>query len=257
MSFDARLPSTLHESRAQELRLLSSGSSAWTLVGLSTALALPSMLTTGWLSIANQSLIAMIGAMALNLLMGTTGQISLGHAGFIAAGAFTSAALVTHIEAPFALSLVAAAMVGEVIGVLVGFPALRLKGLYLAVSTLAAHFVIIAGLGQYQSWLSYGAGFQMPPPSCSAWLSAPSAAGIISCCRPRCSCCWSISTGYVRRSGARGWPSTIATSRPRRSGINTAHLKLLAFSASTAVTSFAGALWAYHTARRWKRSTST
>lgn len=97
------------------------------------------MLTTGWQSIANQSLIAMIGAMALNLLMGTT--ISLGHAGFIAAGAFTAAALVTHIDAPFALSLVAAAVVGGVIGVLVGFPALRLKGLYLAVSTLAAHFV--------------------------------------------------------------------------------------------------------------------
>jgi len=52
--------------------------------------------------------------------------------------------------------LAAAALV---LGVMVGLPALRLKGLYLAVSTLAAHFVIIVGVGQYQSAISYGAGF--------------------------------------------------------------------------------------------------
>ena len=82
---------------------------------------------------------------------------------FIAAGAFTAAALVTHVDAPFVVTLLAAAVVGGVLGVAVGLPALRLKGLYLAVSTLAAYFVIIVGIGQYQAAISYGAGFTMPP----------------------------------------------------------------------------------------------
>ena len=128
-------------------------------------LLLPLALTNFWTGVANQVFIAVVGALALNLLMGTTGQISLGHAGFVAAGAFTVAALITHVDAPIAVTLPAAAIVGAILGVLVGLPALRLKGLYLAVSTLAAHFVIIVGVGQYQSAISYGAGFTIPPPA--------------------------------------------------------------------------------------------
>ena len=88
-------------------------------------LLLPLLLTNYWLGIANQACIAIIGALALNLLMGTTGQISLGHAGFIAAGAFTAAALTTRVQAPIAVTLLAAAVVGALLGVLVGLPALR------------------------------------------------------------------------------------------------------------------------------------
>ena len=87
----------------------------------------------------------------------------------MAAGAFTVAALITHAEAPLGVTLVAAAVAGAILGVLVGLPALRLKGLYLAVSTLAAHFVIIVGVGQYQSAISYGSGFTIPPPSLFGW----------------------------------------------------------------------------------------
>ena len=149
---------------ARDMQLLDSGFVRfWALAGLAAALLLPLVLTNFWTGVANQAFIAIIGALALNLLMGTTGQISLGHAGFIAAGAFTAAALVTHVEAPFAVTLLAAAHRRcACSGVLVGLPALRLKGLYLAVSTLAAHFVIIVGLGQYQAAISYGCGLHHP-----------------------------------------------------------------------------------------------
>src|SRR5882757_155347 len=146
------LPSTLRTDYCGDIRLLDSAFVRfWAAAALALAILLPFLLTNFWTGVANQVFIAVIGALALNLLMGTTGQISLGHAGFVAAGAFTVAALITHVEAPIFVTLPVAAIVGAVLGVLVGLPALRLKGLYLAVSTLAAHFVIIVGVGQYQS----------------------------------------------------------------------------------------------------------
>src|SRR6516162_4836141 len=160
------LPSTLRTDFRDDIQLLDSGFVRfWAAAGLIAALLLPLVLTNFWTGVANELFIAVIGALALNLLMGTTGQISLGHAGFLAAGAFTVAALITHFNAPIVATVLSAAVVGAVLGVLVGLPALRLKGLYLAVSTLAAHFVIIVGLGQYQAAISYGSGFSIGPPS--------------------------------------------------------------------------------------------
>ncbi len=160
------LPSTLRTNFRDDIQLLNSGFVRfWAAAGLVAALLLPLALTNFWTGVANQVFIAVIGALALNLLTGTTGQISLGHAGFVAAGAFTVAALITHFEAPFGFVLLAAAIIGAILGILVGLPALRLKGLYLAVSTLAAHFVILVGVGQYQSTISYGSGFTIPSPS--------------------------------------------------------------------------------------------
>ena len=207
---------------------------------------------------ANQVFIAVIGALALNLLMGTTGQISLGHAGFVAAGAFTVAVLITHADAPIAVTLPAAAIVGAILGVMVGLPALRLKGLYLAVSTLAAHFVIIVGVGQYQSAISYGAGFTIPPPaffgfsigSERAWyfFLLPFALGVLL-----------LNLNWLRSAYGRAWMAIRHRDIAAESlGINVALYKLLAFSASTSLTCVAGALWAYHTAScRSKPSTST
>src|SRR5262249_56756320 len=97
------LPSTLRTDFRDDIQLLDSAFVRfWALAGLVVALLLPLALTNFWTGVANQVFIAVIGALALNLLMGTTGQISLGHAGFVAAGAFTPAALVPHLPAPLA-----------------------------------------------------------------------------------------------------------------------------------------------------------
>jgi len=243
------LPSTLRTDFRDDIQLLDSGFVRfWATAGLIAALLLPLVLTNFWTGVANELFIAVIGALALNLLMGTTGQISLGHAGFLAAGAFTVAALITHFNAPIVATLLSAAVVGAVLGVLVGLPALRLKGLYLAVSTLAAHFVIIVGVGQYQSILNYGSGFTIPSPSLfgleigseRSWyfFLLPFVLGILL-----------LNLNWLRSAYGRAWMAIRHRDVTAEAlGINVARYKLLAFSASTSLTCIAGALWAYHTA---------
>ena len=248
MSFVARLPSTLRTNYARDMRLLDSGFVwFWTVAGTAAALALPLLLTNFWSGVANETLIAIIGALALNLLMGTTGQISLGQAGFIAAGAFTVAALVANFGAPIGITLVAAAAVGAVLGVLVGLPALRLKGLYLAVSTLAAHFVIIVGLTQYQAAISYGAGFSIAAPSIFG-VSLSSERHWFYFLLPITIVVLLVNVNWLRSAFGRAWMAIHHRDIAAESlGINVARYKLLSFSASTSLTCLAGALWAYHT----------
>jgi branched-chain amino acid transport system permease protein len=75
--------------------------------------------------------------------MGYCGQLSLGHAGFMAVGAFTTAILANSLQMPFAASLIMSGLSAGLIGVAFGLPSLRVKGFYLAISTIAAQFIII------------------------------------------------------------------------------------------------------------------
>ena len=103
------------------------------------------------LDLANQVLIAVVGAVALMLLTGYAGQVSLGHAGLMAAGAFTTGILARETGAPFWMALPASGVAGALIGFLFGLPSLRLRGLYLAVSTLALHFIVIHAGQEYET----------------------------------------------------------------------------------------------------------
>jgi len=96
-----------------------------------------------YLTLANQVGIAVIGAIGLNILVGYTGQISLGQGGFMAVGAYTAGILTAHYGVPWYLSTIAACLVTAAVGALFGIPSLRLKGLYLAIATLAAQEIII------------------------------------------------------------------------------------------------------------------
>ena len=84
-----------------------------------------------------------IAALGLNLLVGSTGQISVGHAAFFGFGAFASVWLNNNFSFfPVWFSIPAAATLTAIVGILFGIPAARLKGLYLAIATLAAQFII-------------------------------------------------------------------------------------------------------------------
>lgn len=107
-------------------------------------------------------LLACIGAIALNLLMGTLGQVSLGTAAFLAIGAFGAYALLAA-GVPFPLDVVGASLAAGIIGILFGLPALRLRGLYLALATLAAYFVVFYFVDLYQEHSPYGSGFLIQP----------------------------------------------------------------------------------------------
>jgi branched-chain amino acid transport system permease protein len=96
-----------------------------------------------WLGVCNLIGITLIAAIGLNILVGYCGQLSIGHAGFIAVGAYTSAILTNRLELPFLVGLICAGIMAGVIGLIFGIPSVRVKGFYLAITTIAAQFIII------------------------------------------------------------------------------------------------------------------
>ncbi len=109
---------------------------------LAFVLVFPFFADNYWLTLANQIGIAAVGAIGLNILVGYTGQISLGQGAFLGVGAYATGILVKQMGAPWPLAVVAACFITALVGMLFGIPALRLKGLYLAIATLAAQEII-------------------------------------------------------------------------------------------------------------------
>jgi len=111
------------------------------LVGLAVLLCAPLVFGRYELSLLIQIGFLGIAALGLNILVGFTGQISIGHAAFFGFGAFASAGLVEH-GVPVPLAIPLAGVATALVGLVFGLPAARLKGLYLAIATLAAQFIL-------------------------------------------------------------------------------------------------------------------
>lgn len=198
------------------------------------------------LDIANQIFLAFIGAIALMLLTGYAGLISLGHAGLIAAGAFTTAILFKEVHAPIYVTLPASGLVGALLGVIIGLPSLRLKGLYLALSTLALHFIVIYLGAEYESSRSYATGVLIDSPSLGPLLIED----------PRI---WYFllfivdvlliifAINIVRTRTGRAWIAIRDRDVAAEAlGIKLARAKLSAFVTCSVITSIAGCLFAYY-----------
>jgi len=129
---------------AKDMAIFDSAFARWLLaLFLLALLTAPLFASSYWMDVINRVGIAVIGAVGLNILTGFTGQISLGNAGFMAVGAYTTAYLGAHLpQAPFVAVILFSGLVAAVVGMVFGVPSLRLKGLYLAMATLAAHFII-------------------------------------------------------------------------------------------------------------------
>ena len=110
--------------------------------------------------------IACLGAIGLNILVGYTGQISVGHAAFMSVGAYTAANLVVRGGLPWWLAMPCGGAMAALVGTFFGLPSLRIKGLYLAISTLAAQ-LIIEWVLNHVTWVSGGVGASVyvPKPS--------------------------------------------------------------------------------------------
>ena len=104
-------------------------------------LAYPWVASTNWVTVANLALVAIVGSVALMILTGFTGQISLGHAAFLAIGAYTTAILGAQFALPFWLLLPVSGLVAAAVGLAIGPFALRLEGLYLAIVTIGLAFL--------------------------------------------------------------------------------------------------------------------
>jgi branched-chain amino acid transport system permease protein len=201
------------------------------------------------LSILNLVGIASIGALGLNLLVGYAGQISLGQGGFMAVGAYTAALLVLRLEAPFWVALPAAGAVTALVGCLFGIPSLRVKGLYLAIATLAAQFIIEWNL-LHSAWIT-GQGAQ------GALVIEPAALGTLVLDSERRKyylimgvavlatvVARNLTRTYVGRAFVAIRDQDVAA---ETMGVNIFRYKLLAFAISSFYAGVTGAMWAYYT----------
>ena len=114
--------------------------------------------------IGNLILVNLISAIGLNLLIGFTGLLSLGHAAFMGVGAYTSALLITGFGCPFILSVLIAGLMAALFGIIVGVPSLRIKGFYLMVATLAFQFVIEYMIIHWDNLTRGIRGIELPTP---------------------------------------------------------------------------------------------
>jgi len=134
----------------QDIRLVKHGGQAFWYGLLGLALAAAPLLPEYYLSqLTFVCIYALIGV-GLMLLTGYTGQISLGHAAFLAVGAYTEAVLQAK-GVPFGVSLLAAGAVAGLAGIVIGLPALRLTGIYLAIATIAFGFIVQEVLARWES----------------------------------------------------------------------------------------------------------
>lgn len=120
----------------------------WSLLALTVLIGLPFLLAGYQVFVVNLVLINIMIILGLNVLIGNTGQISLGHGGFVAIGAYMTVILDESL--PFIPALIIAALIAAVFGVLLGIPSLKLEGPYLAVATLGFGLAITVIIGRVQ-----------------------------------------------------------------------------------------------------------
>ena len=148
---------------AQDLKLFKHGGQVFW-YGLLVALLLAAPFAVGeyGMSQLHFILIYSIVGLGLMLLVGFTGQISLGHAAFLAVGAYTEALLQAR-GVPFFVSLPAAALFSAALGWILGLPALRLKGIYLAIATFAFNIIIEEVLARWEGLTGGNSGLHLKP----------------------------------------------------------------------------------------------
>src|SRR5699024_3317334 len=114
----------------------------WLLVLACAMFVFPFIASEYWLYLACLVMINIVSATGLNILTGYTGLVSLGQAAFMGIGAYAVAYMDGHFGTPVILNLLIAGGVTMLGGVVVGIPSLRVKGLYLAIATIAASMIL-------------------------------------------------------------------------------------------------------------------
>ncbi|MBI5668091.1 MAG: branched-chain amino acid ABC transporter permease [Chloroflexi bacterium] len=153
MSANIRPAGVFDVNYGQDISLNRTRGDRWLANGLFLLLLLVPLLTVegplgvnlipqSWIGLIVRIAIYVIAVQGLNILTGYTGQISLGHAAFMAVGAYSAAIFARNLGFPFWVALPAAALFTGLVGLLFGLPSLRVKGFYLAMATLAAQFII-------------------------------------------------------------------------------------------------------------------
>lgn len=189
-------------------------------------------------------LIYSIIGLGLMLLVGFTGQISLGHAAFLAVGAYTEALLQAR-GVPFLVSLPCAALFSAIAGLVVGLPALRLKGIYLAIATLAFNVIVEEVITRWESLTGGNSGQHLKPIVLFGARFDGAAAFYYLCLALTALSIFAL-LNLLRSPTGRAFVA-IRDSEISAScmGVNLAKYKTLSFAISAALTGIGGALYAH------------
>ncbi|MEZ5804913.1 MAG: branched-chain amino acid ABC transporter permease [Rhizobiaceae bacterium] len=155
--------SAVDTSPARALTQSRSGRLAWKAALVAALAALPLVAPGYWIYFAGLLGINIVATHGLNIMMGYTGLLSLGHAAFVGVGAYTVAILQTYFGVPFWIAIPAAGISAAVIGVAFGLPSLRIRGLYLVIATLAAQFILHFVFVHWQSVTNGDVGLPVAP----------------------------------------------------------------------------------------------
>jgi branched-chain amino acid transport system permease protein len=187
-----------------------------------------------------------VAVLGLNLLVGYSGQISLGHGAFFCLGAYTAAILLNKTSIPYLLTVPAAGLVCFVAGLALGLPALRLRGLYLALVTLAIAIATPVLIKRFDSLTGGSQGLTVAQPKSPAWLGLADDQFLYFLSAVIAAPMFWFAAGVVRRNVGRALiamrDDEIAA---RTMGVNLATFKTRAFGLSAAFAGVAGALFTF------------
>lgn len=229
----------------QDIQLHRHGGQLFWYVAMAIALvALPWVFTDYWLAQITFVLIYATIGLGLMLLSGFTGLFSIGHAAFVGVGAYVQGILTNH-GVPFPLALLCAGLLTAGTGVIVGLPALRVKGIYLAIATLSFGFVVEEVLVRWESLTGGNAGLRLQPPQIAGIAFAESEHFYYLCLMVCVLCTLSV-VNLLRTPTGRAFVAIRDSEISAQSmGIHLARYKTLSFSLSAALAGLGGALYAH------------
>ncbi|MGH7278932.1 MAG: branched-chain amino acid ABC transporter permease [Candidatus Rokuibacteriota bacterium] len=219
---------------------------ATAVLGGAVLLAWPWAVPRYFVFLASLVLVNAIVAIGLNLLSGYTHQLSFGHAGFLAIGAYVAALLTVHAAAlPVPLTLLAAGLGTAVVGLALGIPCLRLGGLYLTMATLAFGFVVTEAILNLDTLTRGADGLRVPAATLGPWRLANDAARyylVVAVAALLAAAAVNLTRTRTGRAFLAIRESEIAAAA---SGVNVAAYKTVAFVVSAFYTGVAGGLFAF------------
>src|ERR1700738_1297836 len=230
----------------QDIRLIRHGGDAWSygalvLLAVLAPLAIGSYLQS---QIVFVFIYAIVGV-GLLILTGFTGQASLGHAAFLAIGAYTTAYL-QQFNVPFPVYFLAAGLLTGVIGALVGFPALRLQGIYLVIATIAFAFIVEEILARWETVTNGNEGMRVKTIQLLGTTVPRDSPAFYFLCLGVLILTIVGTLNLLRSPTGRACVATRDSETAARSmGINVSLYKVKSFAISAAITGMAGCLFAH------------
>ncbi len=235
----------LRTSHAPDVRLVHHAGQAWSYGLLMACLIVaPLVMSNYWVAQLSFVMIYAVAGLGMMLLGGFTGQFSIGHAAFMGVGAYTQAVLVNH-GWPFPVALTAAAGMSTLAGVVVGLPSLRVKGIYLAIATLAFGFIAEEIMARWESVTGGNAGLSVKPPVIFGWNAASGSNFYYLCLGVVVVCTLGVLNLLRTRTGRAFVAIRDSEISAQSMGINLSRYKTLSFALSAALAGIAGALYAH------------